>query len=203
VSLTELPVLELLHRFASADPTPGGGSAAALGGAIGASLAAMVCAMPKTRTGAPEERARLDAAGAVAAAAAQRLRELVDEDTDAYNGVVAAYRLAKATDAEKAARKQAIAAAMRRATDVPMATARQCLAVMESAATAARVGNPNATSDALSGQALAWAGLMGAAQNVRANAPSLGDAGSGAADLAAVNEVLQAGRALLDAALAG
>lgn len=56
MALLELSVGSLLDRFASPDPTPGGGSASALAGATGASLVAMVCAMPKTRTGAAEER---------------------------------------------------------------------------------------------------------------------------------------------------
>ena len=77
-SLLDLRVRDLLDRFASTDPTPGGGSAAALSGATGAALVAMVCAMPKTRTGAAEERGRLDTALGRAREASSRLRSLVD-----------------------------------------------------------------------------------------------------------------------------
>jgi methenyltetrahydrofolate cyclohydrolase len=176
VPLLSLAVADLLDRFASPDPTPGGGSAAALAGATAATLAAMVCAMPKTRTGDPGERGRLDAALADARAAGDRLRELVDEDAAAYDGVVAAYRLPKATDDEKAARKRAVDAALAVATDVPLRTAEACRAALAAAATAAADGNANALSDARTAAALAWAGLRGAAENVRIN---LGAAGAG------------------------
>jgi methenyltetrahydrofolate cyclohydrolase len=171
--LLSLPAADLLDRFASPDPTPGGGSAAALAGALGAALVSMVCAMPKTRTGAALERARLDAALAWAREAGERLRALVQEDARAYDAVVAAYRLPKGTDEDKAARKSAIAVAMARATEVPLETAEACLVVLKSAEEAVLHGNPNALSDARTGAALGWAGLVGAAENVRINAASL------------------------------
>src|SRR6185503_15787576 len=142
-SLLELRLRDLLDRFASTDPTPGGGSAAALSGATGAALVAMVCAMPKTRTGAAEERGRLDTALGWAREASSRLRSLVDEDAAAFDAVMAAYRLPKANDAEKAVRKEAIGRAMSGATQVPAQTAEACLVVMRAAAEAAQNGNPN------------------------------------------------------------
>ena len=171
-SLLDLRLRDLLDRFASTDPTPGGGSAAALSGATGAALVAMVCAMAKTRTGAPEERGRLETALGWAREASSRLRSLVDEDSEAFDAVMAAYRLPKATDEEKAQRKQAITRAMSRATQVPVRTAEACLVVMRAAVEAAQNGNPNALSDARTGGAMAWAGLLGAAENVRINASS-------------------------------
>src|SRR5437868_3782865 len=102
--LTSRTVTDLLDAFASPDPTPGGGSAAALAGAIGASLLAMVAAMPKTKTG-TEARAALDAAHVRLMEARKTLTELVDRDSAAYDLVVTAYRKPKATDEEKAARK--------------------------------------------------------------------------------------------------
>ena len=174
MELLALTARELLDRFASPDPTPGGGSAAALAGATAAALVAMVCRMPKSRTGDPGERARLDEALARASAAGDRLRKLVDEDSAAYQGVVAAYRLPKASDDEKAARKRAIDAAVSLATEVPLRTAEECLAVLDAARTAGADGNPNAASDARTASALAWAGVKGAAENVRIN---LGAAG--------------------------
>jgi formiminotetrahydrofolate cyclodeaminase len=168
-SLLDLPARELLDRFASSQPTPGGGSAAALAGALGAALAAMVGAMPKTRTGAAEERQRLDAALRRSQEAGARLRQLVDEDTAAYEAVLSAYRLPKGTDGEKAARKAAIDRAMEGATGVPLETARVCLTVLDAAVEAAVHGNPNAQSDARTAGALAMAGLLGAVENVRIN----------------------------------
>src|SRR6185295_6295446 len=108
------------------------------------------------------------------------LRALVEEDTRAYDAVVAAYRLPKGTDEEKAARKAAVAAAMARATEVPLETAEACLAVLKSAEEAASHGNPNALSDARTGGALGFAGLVGAAENVRINAASLPEGGAAA-----------------------
>jgi formiminotetrahydrofolate cyclodeaminase len=191
--LLALPAAELLDRFASPDPTPGGGSAAALAGATGAALVSMVCAMPKTRTGAAPERARLDAALAWAREAGERLRALVEEDTRAYDAVMAAYRLPKGTDEEKAARKAAIAGAMVRATEVPLETAEACLVVLKAAEEAVSHGNPNALSDARTAAALGWAGLVGAAENVRINAASLPEE-STAATLRVETAVAEGGR---------
>jgi formiminotetrahydrofolate cyclodeaminase len=168
-SLLDLPVSALLDRFASTDPTPGGGSAAALSGALGAALVTMVSAMPKTRSGAPAERRRLDVASGWAREAGARLRELVDEDARAYDAVVAAYRLPKGTEGERASRAAAIGEALGRATDVPMRTAEACLVVLRAASEVSTHGNRNALSDARTGAALAWAGLQGAAENVRTN----------------------------------
>jgi methenyltetrahydrofolate cyclohydrolase len=169
VSLLDLPARALLDRFASTDPTPGGGSAAALAGALGAALVNMVCAMEKTRSAAPSEREHLDRAAPRARQAGERLRGLVDLDTAAYGAVVSAYRLPKGTEAEKVARKAEVARAMAHATEVPRQTAQACLEVMSAAVEAALHGNPNALSDARAGGALAWAGLMGAVENVRIN----------------------------------
>ena len=171
-SLLDLRLRELLDRFASTDPTPGGGSAAALSGATAAALVAMVCAMPKSRTGAAEERGRLATALGWAREASSRLRGLVDEDSEAFEAVMAAYRLPKATDEEKGQRKKAVTRAMSHATRVPVQTAEACLVVMRAAVEAAQHGNPNALSDARTAGALAWAGLLGAVENVRINANS-------------------------------
>ena len=115
----------------------------------------------------------------------------MDEDTEAYEAVVAAYRLPKATDDEKAHRKTVISLAMSRATEVPMRTAEACLVVLKAAGEAAANGNSNAISDARTGAALAWAGLVGAAENVRINAQSQG---SGADLLESLDSLLAEGR---------
>ena len=171
-SLLDLRLRDLLDRFASTDPTPGGGSAAALSGATAAALVAMVCAMPRTRTGAALERGRLETALGWAREASSRLRSLVDEDSEAFEAVMAAYRLPKATDEERTQRKKAITRAMSHATQVPVRTAEACLVVMRAAVEAAQNGNPKALSDARTGGAMAWAGLLGAVENVRINATS-------------------------------
>jgi formiminotetrahydrofolate cyclodeaminase len=192
-SLLDLRAAELLDRFASSEPAPGGGSAAALAGALAGALVEMVSGLEKTRTGAAEERARLDAARGWAREAGPRLRLLVEEDAQAYEAVVAAYKMPKATDEEKAARKEAIGRAMAHATVVPQQTAEACLVLLKAAQEAAENGNPNALSDARTAGALAWAGLRGAAENVRINAGSLGTSAEEA--LAQVEAAVAEGRA--------
>ena len=172
MTLLSLKTTDLLDRFASSDPTPGGGSAAALAGALAAALVEMVAGLPKTRTGAPEEREKLDGAKAMAGKAGARLRQLVDLDTDAYNAVTAAYKLPKASDEEKAARAAAIAKAMRQATDVPLETCERTAEVLRAAAQALAHGNPNAASDARTAIALCRAALDAGGENVRANLSS-------------------------------
>ncbi len=120
--LAKKSLSDVLDAFSSSDPTPGGGSAAALAGALGASLLAMVAGLPKTRSNTPEERAALDAARAKILELRARLIDLIDRDAAAYDTVVAAYRLPKGTDEEKAARKSAIQAALQLATSVPLET---------------------------------------------------------------------------------
>jgi methenyltetrahydrofolate cyclohydrolase len=179
MSLLDLKANALLDRFASPDPTPGGGSASALAGATGAALAAMVCAMPKTRTGSDLERERLAAALGWAREAGSRLRGLIDEDALAFDAVMAAYRLPKSSEAEKAARKAAVATAMSGAIAVPLRTTEACLVVLRAANEGVAHGNPNATSDARTAGALAWAGLLGAAENVKINLGPRADASDG------------------------
>jgi methenyltetrahydrofolate cyclohydrolase len=190
VTLGDLTTRELLARVASPDPTPGGGSAAALGGAVAAALVAMVASMPKTRTGADEERRRLEAVSAQARLEGDRLLGLVDEDAAAYDAVIAARRLPKDTEDQKAARKAAVDGALGKAAEVPMVTARACLAVLQGAVVAAEHGNANARSDAIAAAALAWGGLVGALENVRINV----GAGAAGASPEAVDALAAAGR---------
>ena len=173
--LVEKTVSQILDAFASSDPTPGGGSASALAGAVGASLLLMVARMPRTRTGPDADRPALDATVTVLNPAAAELRRLIDRDTAAYDEVVAAYRLPKATDEEKAARKDAIQRAMRSAIDAPLAVMRACRAALEAASVVERHGNPNAASDVAVAKELLRAGLAGARANVEINLPSISD----------------------------
>jgi len=172
VSLLDLSSSELLDRLASPDPTPGGGSAAALAGAAAAALVAMVAAMPKTRTGTPDERAALDAALARSVEQGEILRRLVTEDALAYDAVIAARRRPKGTDAEKTVRAAAMDAGLARAAEVPLHTAEACLVILGQAAVVLTHGNPRAESDVRTAAALAWAGLTGGLLNVRANLES-------------------------------
>jgi formiminotetrahydrofolate cyclodeaminase len=176
VTLIERSTRDLLDAFAAASPTPGGGSAAALAGAVGASLLRMVAGMPKTRTGAADERAALDGVLERLDGARTRLAGLVDEDTIAYDGVMAAFRLPKATDEEKVARRQAVQQATRVATDTPLAVMRAAADALAAGAIVARHGNRNAASDVRVGLSLLLSACEGAQENVSINVPGLAEA---------------------------
>jgi methenyltetrahydrofolate cyclohydrolase len=175
--LTELPVTELLESFAAPTATPGGGSASALAGALGASLLVMVATMPKTRGGTDADRAALDSVLWPLRHSRDHLAELVDRDRDAYDVVMHAYRLPKITDQEKDARKAAIQAALHGATEVPLNVMRACHAAAREGLAVARSGNPSASSDVRVAYELLGAALAGAAANARINLESLHDTG--------------------------
>lgn len=175
VKLVDHSVTDLLAAFQSSAPTPGGGSASALSGAVGASLLAMVAALPKSRASSDGDTAKLTSAGARCTALANELAALIDRDTEAYDLVVAAYRRPKGTDEEKAARSAAIQAAMRSAIDAPLSVMRACDAALEQGITIAGFGNPSASSDVQVGLELLAAGLRGAKLNVDINLGSVKD----------------------------
>lgn len=169
-------VVDLLDAFASNDPVPGGGSASALAGALGVSLLIMVAGLPKTKTGSNEEAADLAEAAARLRPLRDELMALVDEDSAAYTAVVAAMRLTKSTDPERQARRAAIDAAMRAATETPLATMRACQQALRGAVIVAAGGNPNAASDAAVAVELLTAALRGAAMNSEVNLKGMRDA---------------------------
>ena len=176
MTLTAGSVSSLLAAFRSSNPTPGGGSAAALAGAMGASLLTMVAALAKPRTTTDEELRELRQAGERCADIASKLEALIDADTDAYDMVVDAYRLPKATDEEKAARTSRIQAALKAATDAPIEVMRHCAAAIAESPTMARFGNQNAASDVNVATEMLRAGLSGARENVETNVGSIKDA---------------------------
>ena len=126
---SEMGLADLIDAFSSIDAVPGGGSAAALAGAVGTSLLIMVAGLPKTKTGAPEETADLAEASSRLHPLRDALLELVDRDSEAYKQVIEAFRLTKETEAERAARKQAIDRAMRAAGWSREALARLSMAI--------------------------------------------------------------------------
>lgn len=176
-NLVNRPLPELLAEFASAGPTPGGGSAAALTAAVGLSLVAMVARMPRTKHGTDEDRQALDGVLQAVEHLAQHALDLVDDDAAAYDEVVAAYRKPKATDDQKVERRSAIEAALRGAAEVPLEVMRSCRAGLGAALEAAKTGNPSASSDVGVAVELLGAALRGAALNVRVNLSSLTETG--------------------------
>lgn len=178
-----------LDTLAGDSATPGGGSVAALNGAMGAALVSMVCRLTIGR----EKYAKYDAEMREILQKSEALRTqllaLMTADVAAFDGVMAAFGMPKNTDAEKSARRQAIQAALKEATRVPLETARACAAVIALAKPVAENGNPNAASDAGSAAQSALAGLNSAALNVKINLASLKDEAFVAETVAALTDI--------------
>ncbi len=172
----DLQLSQFLDALASAEPTPGGGTAAAVAGAMGSSLLMMVAGLPKSRNGTEAERVSLSEARAALAGARERFSALADTDSEAFNQVMAAYRLAKTTDEQKAARTAAIQRGLEAATLAPLDTLRAAADALRLAVVVARGGNRTAVSDVGVGIGLLQAAAEGAVANVRINLVSLRDA---------------------------
>jgi formiminotetrahydrofolate cyclodeaminase len=173
--IIEQPVTQFLDELASSAATPGGGSAAAIMGALGAALVSMVCNLTIGKKNYAEVEPEMRLVLHDAEALRQRLADMVAEDIAAFNGLMAAYGLPKQTDDDKAARGAAIQHALRAATEAPLACARACAEVIKLSMRAAEVGNRNVISDAGVGALAAQAALRSAALNVDINVPSLQD----------------------------
>jgi len=171
----ETALADLIDAFSSTDAVPGGGSAAALAGAVGVSLLIMVAGIPKTRTGATEETADLAEASSRLHPLRDALVELVDRDSEAYRQVLAAFRLPKGSEAERAARAEAIDAATRAAIDAPLDTMRLCQQALRGAVIVASNGSRRAASDVGVAVELLGAALRGARLNVDINLVGLND----------------------------
>ena len=174
--LTAASVTDLLAAFRSSEPTPGGGSAAALAGAVGASLLSMVAGLPKPKATTPEDVERLRDAGGRCTALALRLEALIDEDSDAYDLVVTAFRMPKGNEEEKAARTAGIQRALTVATETPLLVMRHGAEALAIAPAIGALGNSNASSDVQVAVELLRASLRGAQANVEINLGSLKDA---------------------------
>ncbi len=172
-SLTSLSVRELADRLASREPVPGGGTAAAIGGAIGAALVGMVAELTIGRPEAVDREATLRDVRDAAATLRAELLDLAEADAAAYESVVKARRLPKTTDEERDLRSRQMSRTMVEAARIPLETARRARAVLDLAVRIAPVGNPNAISDAGVAAQLASAAVRGAVLNVRINLPYL------------------------------
>jgi formiminotetrahydrofolate cyclodeaminase len=175
MKLTDRSLSAFLAAVRDPTPTPGGGSAAALAGALGASLLTMVGSMTKHRAASEEDLERLQAAASRCTELARRLERLVDKDSEAYDGVGAAYRLPKASEAEKAERRRQVQAALKTAIEAPLEIMRRCGDAIEAAATVARFGSRNAASDVGVALELLLAAARGARLNVDINLSGLED----------------------------
>ncbi len=172
---TPSPEASFLDALASAEPTPGGGSAAAHTGAVAAALVAMVCRVTVSKKKYEGVKERMWAILEQAEALRRELSAAVAKDAAAFDEVMNAFKLPKETPEQEEIRRQAIQAATLSAARAPLEAARAALAVQELAVEAAQIGNLNAISDAASGATLARASLLASAYNVRINSLSLED----------------------------
>lgn len=172
----ELTLKEFLNRLASHSPAPGGGSVSALAGSLGAALAAMVARFTANRKGPVELEQQVEQNLEASLRLQRLLQEDVDRDTAAYNAVVAAYRMPRGSDVEKAARSQAIQEALQGATRMPLKVAQRSLEVLKLACWAVMEGNPNTWSDAVVAALMAQSGINGALANVAINLKGIRDA---------------------------
>jgi formiminotetrahydrofolate cyclodeaminase len=169
ILLNQQTLQTFLDNLAGAAPTPGGGGAAAFSGAMGAALVSMVCNLTLGRPKFANVEARIGEILARAEELRAELTNLVTEDARAVDSLMAAYRLPKDTDTEKAARQAAIQAGAKKAVLSPLATARACAETIALGQETAKLGNPNAASDAQAGAICAGAGLKIAVMNGLSN----------------------------------
>jgi len=174
--LINMNLAAFADETASESPAPGGGSIAAYMGALGVSLATMVANLSSHKRGWDDEWETFSDYAAQGQALKTQLLQLVDEDTNAFNKIMAAFALNKSTEAEKQARTAAIQAATQYAVEVPLKTMRLSLQSMDLIAKMAEIGNPNSVTDAGVGALAARAAVYGAFLNVKINLGGLKNA---------------------------
>ena len=174
--LVSMTLEAFADETARESPAPGGGSIAAYVGSLGISLATMVANLSSHKVGWDDRWEEFSNWAAKGQQLKDELLRLVDADTAAFNKIMDAFGLPKATDAEKAARKQAIQDATRFAIEIPFKVMEASFASMEIIKAMAEIGNPNSVSDAGVGALCARSAVMGAFMNVRINAAGYGDA---------------------------
>ena len=173
--LTDLTVKGFADETARESPAPGGGSVSAYMGAMGAALGTMVANLSSHKPGWDERWEEFSQWAEKGMAIEQELLRLVNEDTAAFNKIMAAFGMPKATEEDKRLRSQAIQEATRFAAEVPLQTMRASMKVFALCRAMAEQGNPNSVSDAGVGALAARAAVMGAGLNVKINATSLKD----------------------------
>ena len=174
--LTDLTVKDFLNKVAGSAPVPGGGSIAALNGALASALAAMVANLTIGKKKYAEVQEDMQAIAQEAERLMGDFTADIDRDSDAYDRVFACFKMPKETDEEKAARSAAIQEATKYAAQVPLEVARRACALMPLIAEVALKGNQNAVTDSCVAMMSARNAVLAAVLNVRINLTSLKDA---------------------------
>lgn len=173
--LTTKTLNELLDEVASSSPAPGGGSVSALAGSLGAALTSMVCRLTIGKKSYVDVQPQMESILKRSEELRTKLTAIVDEDTEAFKKVMAAFALPKDTDEQKAQRDKSIQEATRTATLVPLRLMESCEEGIELAKFVAERGNKNSLSDAGVSLLLFHSAANGAALNVRINLSGLKD----------------------------
>ena len=173
--LLDIPMRDFTAQLAAEQPTPGGGSAAALGGALGAGLVSMVCRYTTGRERYADVEAEIGALLGRAEELRAALEVATEADVEAYQGYAEAQKLPKETEEEIELRAVALQSALQASTTVPLEVAEHCAALIPLAQRTAEIGNRYLISDAGVGASLALAGFEAAALNVELNAAGLKD----------------------------
>jgi len=175
LSFLSSPVSEFLNDLSSSKPTPGGGSASALSGAMGAALLHMVLQITLNKEEDQGRKNELSKEAVEMKSYLGKLSALIDEDASAFDSVMSAFKLPKDNEEQKALRKQAVQDAFKGAAEVPMRTARSCYELAGKSAFVAQQGEAKAISDVGTAAALLRAGFFGAGLNVKINLSSIKD----------------------------
>lgn len=198
MALHEMTIPAFVTELASNSPAPGGGSIAALGGALAAGLVSMVGELTRGREKYASVQADMDTLCAKGKEYAGTLLKLIDEDTAAFNDFMSAMKLPRDSDEQKAVRKVAMQKAAKGTVEVPLCTLQLCADVVKLALIAVQKGNANAVSDAGTAGQFARAAGICAAYNVRINLLGIKDETYTAEKRAVMNAAMN----VIDAAMA-
>jgi formiminotetrahydrofolate cyclodeaminase len=175
--LKDLSITEFLQQTASSEPLPGGGCTAALNAALAAGLAEMVANLTIGRKEFQAVEEEMIKIARAAGDLRKKLQKDIDKDAQAYQEVLAAFKLPKTTDGDKKQRSEAIQQAFKNAATVPLGVARDALKIMDLASRAIKKGNPNAVTDGAVAVLAARTAALAAAYNVKINLGGIKDSG--------------------------
>jgi methenyltetrahydrofolate cyclohydrolase len=190
---------DFLDELASRNSTPGGGSAAAMIGAMGAALLSMVCNLTIGKAKYRDVEAELTSVLARTEQLRSQLTEMIEEDVESFGAVMRAYAMPRLTSEESVLRSQAIQSALKEATQVPLRCCRVCRELIDLSAVVAQKGNSHVVSDAGVAVLVAHAALRSGALNVMINVKAMTDRQFVASQLRELDALLAPASAATDA----
>jgi formiminotetrahydrofolate cyclodeaminase len=173
--LVSMKVNSFLSELASNSPAPGGGSVAALAGSLGVALSSMVCNLTVGKEKYADVQREIKDTLKKSKQLRKELTKLIDEDTEAFNNVMKAFKMPKETEEQKNKRSKAIQEGYKTAAKIPLKTARTCEKIFDVALIVAKKGNQNSITDSAVSSLMANAGVQSAILNVEINLGSIND----------------------------